>query len=291
MITFYKNTVKNRELVELKNFEVGSWIKVVNPTKEELDWLIKKFDLDKHNVYSSMDENEVPRYEKDDGIHYVLTKYVREDKLFTLLIVISNKFIITISAHDIEIFDVITTQRKKMLVKILLDLNLNYENEMANIIKRVNQLKRLRELSEKQLFRLLDYEHTLNDLMSTYVYLLSLYKKLYKEINFYEEDKDIVEDLMIEAKEGFELCKSSLKTISNLREYYLIILSNKLNRTITILTIFTIFIDIIAAISGIYGMNLNLPLQKSQNAFWIVMLIILIIWTVMLIIIKRKKII
>ncbi len=109
-------------------------------------------------------------------------------------------------------------------------------------------------------------------------------------IDWFESDKELLDDLIIEIKQGYEMSKSSLKAISSLREYYLIMLSNRLNRIITILTVFTIFIDIIAAISGFYGMNIPLPMQGDKNAFLIIILVILAIWTGMLIYVKKSKI-
>ena len=118
-----------------------------------------------------------------------------------------------------------------------------------------------------------------------------IYERIMKKAKFFEADKEIIEDLMVEANQGFDLCKSSLKTISNIRDYYLVILSNKLNRIITVLTIFTILISIPAAISGIYGMNIALPLQKNPLAFSYIILLMVLIWMGMLFYFKKKNII
>ena len=84
-----------------------------------------------------------------------------------------------------------------------------------------------------------------------------------KKIEFFEEDKEFINDLIIESDQGMNLCRNALKTITNLRHYYYIILSNRLNRTLKILTIFTILISIIAAVSSVYGMNIKLPFQDN----------------------------
>jgi len=75
-------------------------------------------------------------------------------------------------------------------------------------------------------------------------------------------DKDIIEDLIVDSEEGLNLCKSSLKTISNIRNYYNIMMSTRINRTITVLTLFTIFLSVFTAVSGFYGMNVALPFQN-----------------------------
>ncbi len=86
-----------------------------------------------------------------------------------------------------------------------------------------------------------------------------IYERLFKRVRFFGDDKEIMEDLAIDSNQGLNLCKSSLKTISNLRNYQTILLSNKMNKTITILMIFTMFLGISTTVSGLYGMNIPLP--------------------------------
>jgi magnesium transporter len=89
-----------------------------------------------------------------------------------------------------------------------------------------------------------------------------VYEKLIRNLKFFEADKDIIKDLIISSEEGLNLCKSSLKTISNIRKYYNVMISTRINRIITVLTLFTIFLSIFTAVSGFYGMNVSLPFQN-----------------------------
>ena len=138
---------------------------------------------------------------------------------------------------------------------------------------------------------MLEQEDTLNDFVSSYYYINLLYERIIRKIKFFEQDKEILEDLIVEANQGFNLCKSSLKTISNIRSYYDILLSNKLNNIITILTIFTILISFPAAISGIYGMNIILPLQKNPFTFRYILIFVGIVWMGFILYLKKKKIV
>ena len=105
------------------------------------------------------------------------------------------------------------------------------------------------------------------------------------------KDKDIVEDLINESEQGFDLCKSTLKSISNMRNNLVIMLSNRLNKTISTLTILTVIITIPAAISGIYGMNLRLPLQQNPFAFFYILGFIIVSWTLFFVYFKARRII
>ena len=104
-----------------------------------------------------------------------------------------------------------------------------------------------------------------------------------------DEDKEQMEDLKIEARQGLDLCRASLKKISNLRNHLEITISNKLNKLITALTIFTILISVPAAISGIYGMNIALPIQNNPVVFYYILASIVVLWTGFLLYLKKKS--
>ncbi len=299
MIRYFLRRVKDKEIKEIKEFKTGSLVVVVNPSKEELELLKEKFDVYPDEVESGLDPNEIPRVEKQEDMLIIYTKYIHGNDLETLMIVIGKDFLMTISRKNPPFLDplesrkadIITTQRYKTLLKFLDMLNSQFERKTLELARHINKWKSLKEITEKDLLNLLKDESLLMELVSAYQYIRLAYERLANLVRWYEDDKDLLEDIIVETRQGYEMSKSSLKAISSIREYYLIVLSNRLNRIITILTIFTIFIDVIAAISGIYGMNISLPLQKNPNAFWIILMIILAIWTGMLVYIRKAKII
>lgn len=272
MITYYRRTLHDKKLKKLARFENGCWINVINPTEEEINFLIKKFNLDKHNLLSGLDENEVPRVEFRKDKTYIIVKVVSKERpyLQTLLIILSKRFILTISKENIRIIEkiisekvkIITTQRYKTLILLLLMINREFEKSTIVTVKIVNKLAiSSKKIKEKDIYLLLSHEEKLNFFISSYYYTKLVYEKLTKNLKFFEEDKDILEDLIIGLEEVLNLCKSSLKTISNIRSYYDVMISTRINRTITVLTLFTIFLSIFTAISGFYGMNVPLPFQ------------------------------
>ena len=301
MITYYKSSLKLPELKEIEKFEKGCWINVTNPTEEEISILEKEYDLYRQNILAGLDKNEIPRFEVDEGQTYIITKtvsYSNKNDLQTLLIVITDNFILTLSNQKTRFADDIilgkkrftTTQKLKSLIIILSKINKDFEDTTLKIVRSVNSKKSsINELSEKDINTLLENESILNNFVSNYFYISRVYNQTLKNIKFFEEDKDIIEDMVIDTKQGQELCQSALTTISNIRNHYVIILSNKLNKVITLLTIFTVMISIPAAISGLYGMNLVLPLQNSRYMFGAIVAFIIVIWTVLLIYFRKQK--
>ncbi len=301
MINFYKRKIGDRQIRSLPSFEIGCWISVIDPSPDEVDFLCKKFKLDKRNLLSGLDEYEIPRLDFINEDIYIFTKTILpERKLQTFLIVIGRNFILTLSKKEPTFFEKIfsgkiqiyTTQKLKTLIKLLFLINERFEKETTKVVKevRASEIQR-KEITEQQLEELLEKEDFLNNLVSSYYYLSLLYERMIKRIDFFEQDREMIRDLIEEINEGFDLCKSSLKTISNIRDHLTIILTNKLNKVITILTIFTILISLPAAISGIYGMNIALPLQKNPFAFHYIMGIIIFTWVSFIFYLRKNKII
>ena len=76
-----------------------------------------------------------------------------------------------------------------------------------------------------------------------------------------------------------------------MRDYYSTKLSNDLNKKVTLLTIFTIFLTIPTLVSGIYGMNIVLPMQSFSGILIILGILVLGIWALMFFILKIFKVI
>ncbi|MGC9310895.1 MAG: CorA family divalent cation transporter [Candidatus Aenigmatarchaeota archaeon] len=278
MITYFKRTVRGRKMAASDMFSVGSWISAINPSDEEINYLAERFGLNEQNLRSGLDKNEIPRVEFEEEATYIIVKVISKGELLpdTILIAISGDFILTLSGRRPSfvkrIFDrnikIITTQRRNTLIKFLLMINEDFEKETFETIRIVNAKKgEMKEIGEKELKTLLQQEEKLNALVNSYNYARVVYDKLLKKIEFFEEDQEIMEDLIIESEQGLDLCKSSLRTISNIRNYQTVLLSTKTNRTITILTIVTIFFSVSTAIFGFYGMNVALPFEEAPFVY------------------------
>ncbi len=296
MITFYRRTKQDKSLKTLPRFRVGCWVSVQDPSPEELDTLSERLGLDPDVLMDGLDPDEIPRIETGQGKVYVLVKTIVGEELDTLLIVLGESFILTLCRRTpgflqrmISSGDVVTTQRLKTLIKMLAYNDLELEMVTNRIIKEVQKKRAFEEIDPEELNDLLRKEAFLNSVVSLYYNTRLVYTRLLGTLNFYEQDRDIIESLIHESEERYNLAKNALKTLSNLREYYLIVSSNKLNRMINILTVLTVLISIPAAVSGVYGMNILLPLQKDPNAFAYIMGIIIVFWAVFVFYVKKNR--
>ena len=303
MITYYKKTIKDLELKKIAQFEKGCWINVIDPDEEELKQLEKDFDLDEQNLLSGIDKHEIPRSEYEEEGTYIILKTVNPNdkkETNTILIVLGPNYFLTLSKYQPKFItdilnkknNIITTQKLKTLLLFLDSINDEFEKAALNIVKNVDRTKdSVMGLRDKDINALLKQEDALNNFVSAYTYSNRVYERMLKKIKLYENDKEMLEDLIIEGKEIHHLCMDSLRTISNIRNHFEILMSNKLNRVITLLTVFTILISIPAAISGIYGMNIDLPMQNNPLAFYYIIIGVVGLIGLFLFYLKKKKVI
>ena len=286
MINFYKKTSKDKELKKINSYAIGCWINVINPTEAELEDISKKYDLDLEILLEGIDQNELPRIEKSENSIYIYVKATSKHtfNLSTLLIIINDNFIMTISKDEISTIqlaisskiNISTSHKLASLIQILYGINNEMEKKVISIVKNV-QIKKnaTTKLKESDIESLLNAEDFLNNLASTYSYTTVLYSKIIKNIKFQTKERKLLQDLIIESEEGLNICRTSLKTISNIRNYYSITISTKLNKAIRLLTVFTVLMSIPAAIGALYGMNVPLPSEDSANSFYVIVLIVL----------------
>ncbi len=134
-------------------------------------------------------------------------------------------------------------------------------------------------------------EDELNEFLSALQPTTAILRRLLlgRHIQLYEEDKDIVEDLLLNNEQSIEGCSSRIKSVVNIREAYATISSNNLNRSMRILTAATVLITLPNVVFGFYGMNVPLPFQEHPFVFvGIISLCSVIVLSVFLVARKRR---
>lgn len=291
MITHYFRTLKDTELKTLDSSRSGVWTHVVDPTEAELKSLVSEFALDEAIVEDARDFFEVPRLERSKGATYFFARYPfdeREEDIDTapILIVMGESFVITIAQREVPQFKkfiagkevVHTTQKAKFFIQIMTAITNSYENELVRLRRLVRKNRAsIRKIGNKEIQRLVNYEHQLNDTISALVPTNAWLQQVTggNFMQLYNEDVELMEDLMIANSQLVESARSLLKNIQNIRTATEAILTNNLNSTIRTLTIITILLTVPTIISSLYGMNVALPLMEHVHAFWLVLVFIL----------------
>ena len=112
-----------------------------------------------------------------------------------------------------------------------------------------------------------------------------------KIIKMYEEDEDILEDAIIENRQAIEMSKTYSDILTSTMDAYSSIISNNLNGVMKFLTSLTILISVPTLIASIWGMNVDLPFERSQYGFIILMIISVAVALIAFVWLKKKDMI
>lgn len=306
MIEFYNKKEKEEKVEKINEFATGCWVHSVNPSKEEINFLINKLKILETSITDGLDIHENPRFEIDDKKAYIYltspTEKITQEPDSSFLIVYAKDFFLTLAKSNLEIFDRILSPKTNFskftkarnLVKILFLISRMYEESIHKILKEAkSDRKDLSKLKNHDIEKLINYEEKLNAYISSFGATIKVYSRILrdKSVKFLKTDEEKIEDLIIDLNETLDLCKQTSKMISNTRDYYSTKLSNDLNKTVSLLTLATIFISIPTLITSFYGMNIELPFQKDPNILLIVGGLSIGIYLFLILLLKKLKII
>lgn len=305
MITYYFRTLKDEDLKALTEVRTGVWVHVESPTAEELEQLKRGFDIDDVMLEDAMDFFEVPRYEKEGSVSYFFTRYPYDEKdedidTAPLMIAMGESFVLTIAQRSVPFLkpfmdgkvSIYTTQKTKLFLEILDALTRAYNRELVRMRKAVYRDRtRLRAIRNRDIQRLVGYEHALNDTLAALVPTNNWIKQLTKDnhVQMYNNDLELLEDLIIDNNQLIESAMSILKTIQNIRTATESILTNNLNSTIRTLTVLTILLTVPNIVSSLFGMNVPVPMAEVPHAFTLIVLLILSVVTMMVYFFKKNE--
>jgi magnesium transporter len=310
MIKFYKTNLKN-EVEEIEAFDNNCWINITNPTKEELELLSSNLEVPLDFFTDPLDTDERPRVEYDDDTDAILIilKYSIENpmdeniKYITkpLGIIKGKNFIITVSKEEnfiISLFEknkiknFSTYKRSRFILQIFFKISNLYLKYLSKIHKETDMVEEeLREsMKNKELIDLLNIEKSLVYFATSLKANEMVLERLSKGniIPLYEEDEDMLEDVIIENKQAIEMCDIYSSILSGMMDAFASVISNNLNIVMKVLTLVTIIMQIPAIITSFFGMNVRLPLMKNPLA-WIYIILMSAISAVWVIFWFKKR--
>lgn len=113
-----------------------------------------------------------------------------------------------------------------------------------------------------------------------------------ERIKQYPDDKDLLEDVIIENKQAIEMANVYSGILSGMMDAFASIVSNNLNLVMKFLATVTIVMSIPTMIFSAYGMNVNtggMPFADSAGGFWVVIVISLLLSLIVAIIFSKKN--
>lgn len=308
MIKFYKTI--NEELACLENYECGVWVNLTNPTEEEINNICNNLKIDADLIKPALDEEERARIESENGQTLILVDIPvveNEDgkKVYSTIplgIILTKENIVTVCLKETPIiYDFInkriksfyTYYKSRFILQILFKNATFYLHYLRDIEKISNKIENdLQEsMKNKELIQLLKLEKSLvyfsTSLKSNEIVLEKMLKL--DSIKKFEEDKSLLEDVIIENKQAIEMTNIYSSILSGMMDAFASIISNNLNIVMKTLTVITIALTIPTVVSSFFGMNVPNLWTENNMAFPIIVggsIIISVLTSVILV--KRK---
>ena len=300
MYKIMKSTENGLDELELAGLEKGCWIDVVAPSEEELQEIAAATKIQMDFLTAPLDEEEKSRIEIEDDQILVLVDIpvLRSNKDYDTLplgIIITENYITTVclepnavtaefGAHNTKIFS--TFKKTRFLFQILFKSATLYLKYIRIIIRRTDELeKHLRQsMQNSELFNLLDLQKSLTyfstSLRSNYIVMEKLLRlrsatQSRHLIKLYEEDEDLLEDVIIEYKQAVEMVEMYSHILNSMMEVFASIISNNLNLVMKFLATMTIVLAIPTLVSSMWGMNVPVPFANNPWGFAIVLTVAL----------------
>jgi magnesium transporter len=222
MLIIYKTTEQGLEQIE--SMANGAWIKVIDPTPEEIEKLLN-WGIDVDYINYSLDFDEMPRMERDDDFTFILLRIPHSQPendipyiTIPLGIMIRNNVIVTICRYDKEMFKVLangkyrllkTAKRYRFALYIFLETATRYLTHLREINRMTETIEDQLQKStrNREVLELLKYQKSLtyfatalrsNEVMMERVQRTQLF-------NYYEEDQDLLEDVLTENQQAIQM--------------------------------------------------------------------------------------
>ena len=311
MIAMYNTD--DRIIREIESYEPGAWINLTAPTLEECADISEQFGMDIADVRAALDDEESSRISIEDTYTLVLVDIpsaeVRNNRhsytTIPLGILMTEEVVITVCAEETAVLRTFVEQRvrefstKKQMrftYQILYNACMVYQSLLRSIDhKRTEIEERIDQNTED--VDLID----LHELESNLVYFATSLRangvvldrlSRYGNLRKYNEDLELLEDVVIENKQAIEMTQIYRDIIKGTRELMSTVINNRLNNAMKYLAAITIVMSIPTIISGLWGMNVSgkwMPLSNTPFGFGILCMVTLAICIVAMIILKRRK--
>lgn len=314
MLKIYKS-MESGPLQELtlKTLEKGAWINIIDPTPYELKVVGNLTEVEPDFLRSALDDEERSHTDVEDNCIMVLTNVPvtrGHDSYDTLplALIITKEYIITVCLEDTPVLAEFnektaklfrTFKKTRFLFQILYKsatFYLRYLRQISKLSDEV-ELKLRHSMRNQEILRLLELQKGLtyfnaalrsNGAVLDKLLRLRSNQSLQPILKMYEEDEDLLEDVIIENKQAKEMVEMYSKILSRLADTFSSIISNNQNLVMKFLAAMTIILAIPTVISSFFGMNVPVPMTDDPYAFIYVALIAMIIASISAYILWRK---
>ncbi len=304
MLTIHKTI--GGKMTKLDSIQDGCWVNLTYPSEDELNTVAATLNVEPSFLRAALDEEETSRIDTEEGQTMIIIDVPAVEKTDAVVystlplgIIVTEKHIITVCLKESSIIKDFqdglvkfaeTQKRTSFILYMLLQVAKRFLQYLKQIDKIYSYMERQLYKSQrnKELIQLLDLEKSLvyfsTSLKANEVTLEKILRG--RIITLYEEDHDLLEDVLIEVRQAIEMANIYSSIISGMMDAFASVISNNLNVIMKVLTSITILLTVPNIVFSFYGMNVSgLPLAQF---WWVPLVICVVIIGAVAILLKRK---
>ncbi len=306
MISYWKCKDGFREIHQWKS---GCWVKVSNPTAEELAVLKERFAVPDF-THDAEDIEERPRVDHENNWMLVFIRIPNRnldedgETMFTtapMAVLIRDDVFITVNYFENEVLDdfISWSQRRHLnsckgydlLLSLMLSTSVWY-------LKYLKQMNTMMSAAEERLEQKMDNDELMRTmgLSKFLIYFITSLKgnmtvlaRLKKRLRTLPHDEDLFEDVEIETQQALDTASIYNDILERQQETYSSVIGNNLNRIMKTLTVVTILLMIPTVVAGYYGMNVPNGLESRWVGFPLAVIISLLLMAIGYAFIRHSK--
>jgi magnesium transporter len=310
MIQYFKNI--DARTVVIPTPENGAWVNITPPLKQsEFELLSEELEIPLDFLTDSMDIDEKSRYELEDNVKLIVIKTPTENNSINesdsyyitipIVIILTHNQIVTVNSFNNAAIDRFLNtfhnrhpEKKAMMVlKIFEKVTMNFLDYLKEINHRRNMLEQKLYASNRneELLYIMRIQKSLvyflTALRSNELLLMKLERTNFLGLN--EDEKEFLQDLIVDTSQALEMANVYTNILNSTMDAFASIISNNLNMVMKRLTSITIVLTFPMLVASVYGMNVEIPFAHSAHAFYIPVVLSIVISVIMSWYFMKKK--
>lgn len=300
-------------MIETVSNDKIKWYHILNPSEENLQFLKEKFDFHPLDIEDCRSKTQRPKIDIYDDYYFIILHFPYFDKINKFLktkevkIFWRKDYIITIgSSHWVvrELFnrmkeneklqdEFLTDTSDKLLYRLLERLLTETLLLLSKIGNEVEQISRdlFNKRAVKTIERISVTRKNIILLDTIFKPQLRLFQKFESGTieGFAEDMEDYWGNILDYYQKIWDVVEDNEELIEGLSKTFDSLQANRTNEIMKVLTFISTTLLPLTFITGLYGMNIGLPLENDPNAFWIVAGAMLVIVVLLMIYFKQRK--
>jgi magnesium transporter len=268
--------------------EKGSWVNIINPTRESLALMAEHFKVPVDFLTASLDLDETARVEVEDNATLLIVKVPYFDEKMDVLyftipigIVVVGNLILTVCSKPNSVLSDFSDNKirhigsgHRFILQVVLrstQLYLQHLKQLNNAAS-IIQKKLEQESRNRQLIKLFNIEKSLvffTTSLKSNMFMLERLKRV-RALALDDVNESLLEDIFTECRQAVEMANIYSDILSGMMDAFASVISNNLNIVMKLLTSITIILTIPVLVASFYGMNVRVPMQDSPHAFFFV---------------------